>query len=69
MNATRSVVWFKRDLRVHDHAPLGAALAIGANDLDLDAIFVKDGAHFVLSEIDVRCATVTLHKTVAVTVS
>lgn len=26
MKATRSLVWFKRDLRVHDHAPLGAAL-------------------------------------------
>ncbi len=26
MKATRSVVWFKRDLRIHDHAPLGAAL-------------------------------------------
>ena len=25
MNSTRSVVWFKRDLRMHDHEPLGAA--------------------------------------------
>ena len=25
-----SLVWFKRDLRVHDHAPLAAACAIGA---------------------------------------
>ena len=24
--ATRALVWFKRDLRVHDHAPLVAAL-------------------------------------------
>ena len=24
-----TVVWFKRDLRVHDHAPLAAAVARG----------------------------------------
>ena len=24
-----SLVWFKRDLRVHDHAPLAAACAVG----------------------------------------
>jgi deoxyribodipyrimidine photo-lyase len=27
MSATRALVWFKRDLRVHDHAPLSVALA------------------------------------------
>lgn len=27
MTTTRALVWFKRDLRVHDHAPLVAALA------------------------------------------
>ena len=27
MQATRGLVWFKRDLRVHDHAPLVAALS------------------------------------------
>ena len=27
MSVTRALVWFKRDLRVHDHAPLAAALA------------------------------------------
>jgi deoxyribodipyrimidine photo-lyase len=27
MSVTRALVWFKRDLRVHDHAPLVAALA------------------------------------------
>ena len=25
--ASRALIWFKRDLRVHDHAPLVAALA------------------------------------------
>ena len=29
MTVVRSVVWFKRDLRVHDHAPLAAAAARG----------------------------------------
>ncbi len=28
MLPTRALVWFKRDLRVHDHAPLVAALAL-----------------------------------------
>ena len=27
MTTQRALVWFKRDLRVHDHAPLAAALA------------------------------------------
>ncbi|MEL6367986.1 MAG: deoxyribodipyrimidine photo-lyase, partial [Pseudomonadota bacterium] len=27
--ASITVVWFKRDLRVHDHAPLAAAASLG----------------------------------------
>jgi deoxyribodipyrimidine photo-lyase len=29
------IVWFKRDLRVHDHAPLAAACASGRSVLPL----------------------------------
>ena len=36
MTTRRALVWFKRDLRVHDHAPLVAALA----DADALALFV-----------------------------
>ena len=29
MQRAMEIIWFKRDLRVHDHAPLVAALASG----------------------------------------
>ncbi len=38
MPAPRALVWFKRDLRVHDHAPLAAALA----HADALALFVVE---------------------------
>ena len=38
MQATRGLVWFKRDLRVHDHAPLVAALS----NTDALALFVVE---------------------------
>lgn len=45
--ATAHVVWFRRDLRVHDHAPLAdacaAALAEGGGSFVLP-VFVLDGA-------------------------
>ena len=38
MTTRRALVWFKRDLRVHDHAPLVAALA------DADALALAIGS-------------------------
>jgi deoxyribodipyrimidine photolyase len=39
MPQNRALVWFKRDLRVHDHAPLMAALQLTAQHTDALALF------------------------------
>jgi deoxyribodipyrimidine photo-lyase len=48
MNTTRAVVWFKRDLRVHDHAPLLAACA----HTDAVALFVFEPEWLTSPECD-----------------
>ena len=40
MPQSRALVWFKRDLRVHDHAPLVAALELTTGHTDALALFV-----------------------------
>ena len=40
MPAPRALVWFKRDLRMHDHAPLVAALQLTAQHADALALFI-----------------------------
>jgi deoxyribodipyrimidine photo-lyase len=40
MPAPRALVWFKRDLRVHDHAALVAALQLTVQRADALALFV-----------------------------
>ena len=49
-NPTRALVWFKRDLRVHDHAPLVAALA----HTDALGLFVIEPEWLQSPECDAR---------------
>jgi deoxyribodipyrimidine photo-lyase len=52
MPAPRALVWFKRDLRVHDHAPLVAALELSTQHADALALFVIEHAWLQSPECD-----------------
>jgi len=56
MLSTRALVWFKRDLRVHDHAPLVAALAHS----DAAALFVLEPEWLQSPECDASHVDFTL---------
>ncbi len=56
MLATRALVWFKRDLRVHDHAPLVAALA----HTDACALFILEPEWLESPECDASHVDFTL---------
>jgi deoxyribodipyrimidine photo-lyase len=52
MPQNRALVWFKRDLRVHDHAPLVAALQLTAQHTDALALFVIESEWLQSPECD-----------------